>query len=195
MKLGAVGLLEHAAALFGVSLDACERLPALPTMLRRGTLHKRYGPDVCARLVSLADSMRVAPAPPLEWAARLAGTSDIDPGEVQLLALVAAERAFLVTADKRALIAVAKLEGMANAVGGRIASLEAVMIAVCARFGGAKVTALVRPRVLDAKDQLLKMCFSGGNPTPELGLKSYFNALQNDVAPLELWQPSQEQTQ
>ena len=48
--------------------------------------------------------------------------------------------------------------------------------------------------VLDAKDQLLKMCFSEGNPTPESGLSSYFTALQNDVAPLVLWQPSQEQT-
>ncbi|MDQ3366484.1 MAG: hypothetical protein M3680_13745 [Myxococcota bacterium] len=193
MKLGSIGVLEHAAELFDVSLEACERLPALPTMLRRGGVFKRYGPEVCARLVPLADTMSVATQPPVAWAARLAGVPHIDPGEVQLLALVAAEGAFLTTADKRALIAVSKVEGMAEALAGRIVSLEAVMLALCARLGTAQVGSLVRPRVLDANDQLLKISFSEGNPTPEVGLRSYFTRLQRDVAPLTLWQPPQEQ--
>ena len=45
-KLAATGLLAGAASLLGGQAHAVERLPALPRMLRRGSLRKMLGEEL-----------------------------------------------------------------------------------------------------------------------------------------------------
>jgi hypothetical protein len=187
-KLGVAGLLLPLLEFLGIDIAECRRLPALPHMLRRGGLPRRYGQPACDALVSIADAMAVAPSASTAWVARLVDVPQIDPGEAELLASAAENSLMLVTGDKRALIAVAKVPGFAVALAGRVVTLEAALLALCEQLGDAHVRAAVAP--LLAKDITLKICFSDANASPRPALRSYFESLKRDVAPLAPWEPS-----
>jgi len=186
-KLGVCGLLTDAVAVLEIEADQWARLPALPHMLRRGSLVRRYGDENCALLAAIAAPALVAPSPSVEWLDRLVSTPDIDVGEAQLLALTAERGLLLMTGDKRALRAVASVPGFAERLSGRIVVLEAVLLALCRSKGTEAVRAAVRPIV--AIDQSVKIAFSSGNPDCEAALWSYFDDLQRHVLPLQLWRP------
>jgi len=186
-KLGVAGLLAPLLELLGVELTDCRRLPALPHMLRRGGLPRRHGQPACDALIGTAEAMGVAGTASTEWVARLVDVPQIDPGEAELLAYAAEHSLMLITGDKRALVAVAKVAGFADALAGRIVTLEAALVALCDRLGDGHVRTAVAP--LLAKDITLRICFSDANSSPRPALVSYFESLKRDAAPLVLWEP------
>ncbi len=190
-KLGIAGLLAPLLELLGIDLAECGRLPALPHMLRRGGLPALYGKDTCERLAATADRMGVIPAPSTSWLARLAGVSQIDPGEAQLFSSAAEYGLMIVTGDKRSVIAMAQVEGFPAALADKVVSMEAVLLALCERLGPETVRAAVAPLVAiqDKKEKTVGVCFSTGNPDPVAALHSYFEDLKRKVEPLVLWRP------
>jgi hypothetical protein len=185
-KLGVSSLLDDALAIFGVTVDQCGRLPALPHMLRRGNLLKQYGQAACAKLIPIAESMPIAPEAMSGWLDKFAAIPRVDAGEAQLLACAAEHSLILLTGDKRALVAIASVPELPDAVAGRIVTLEAVLLALCRRVGDNRVRAAVQP--LLSADKTVQICFSGQNP--QEGLESYFGHLQREVQPIVLWVPS-----
>jgi hypothetical protein len=186
-KLGAGGLLSEAAALLGMELLQCERLPALPHMLRRGRLRKRLGDSLCDRLIPLADqlpSITMAAADDI-WLERLARVDAIDPGETQLFAAAASGTAVVLSGDKRALKAVAGLPDVASALADRVVVIEAVLISLSHTLGVDELRQRLTPAM--AIDTAIRACFSGVDPV--LGLRAYFESLAKEVAPLVLWAP------
>ena len=186
-KLGMAGLLLDAALVLGADLDECGRLPALPYMLRRGSLRRLFGAEVCERLISLADPMPVVPAPSAALLDKFTAIEVIDPGEAQIFAAAAEFALTVVSGDNRALRAIKDVDGMPEALSGRISVLEAVLLALCDRLGPEEV----RRRVarLAVLDKMVEVCFSRGSPDPREGLLSYFRSLAADLEPLVLWNP------
>ena len=187
-KLGIVGLLEAALAVFGVGVDGAGCLPALPHMLRRGKLRRLFGDSNCDGLIATAESMTVPLAPSIAWLDKLAGVDKIDIGEAQLFAAAAETSIIVITGDKRALRAVAGVPDVAEALAGRVVTLEAVLLALCAQLGDEKIRGAVVP--LATTDKTVQMCFSAGNSDPRGALQSYFGSLKREVDPLRLWEPS-----
>jgi hypothetical protein len=186
-KLGVTGLLESLLQLLGIELADCGRLPALPHMLRRGSLPRRYGKPACEALLPTAEAMSVITAASTQWLERLVDVPQIDPGEALLFACAAESGLTLITGDKRATAAVARVAGFADALAGRVIAVEAALLALCDWLGDGPVRAAVAPIL--PTDTTLRICFSGANPSPRSGLVSYFESLERDVAPLALWQP------
>lgn len=193
-KLGIAGLLDQLYELFGVSIEACRRLPALPYMLRRGALPTLLGKEACERLVPIAEAMGLAPLASTKWLERLVNVPQIDPGEAQLFASAVEHELVVVTGDKRSVIAASKVDGMADALSGRVAPMETVLLGFCQRLGREHVRNAVKPLVAveDRKDKMMRVCFSDGNPDPESALQSYISDLKRSVAPLVLWELPQE---
>ena len=98
----------------------------------------------------------------------------------------------VMTGDKRALAAVAQVPDYPEVLAGRIVTLEAILISLCARLGDEVVLSAVQPLI--AKDRTVQMCFSPGNHDPRAALRSYLEALKHDVAPLRLWEPTEVDT-
>ncbi len=184
-KLGVSGLLEAALKVFGVTMGDCARLPALPHMLRRGRLPKLYGQAACDTLAQVAEAMSSVPAASAAWLDQLIAVPRIDPGEAQLFASAAEHSLTLLTGDKRALVALAGLTELSEALSGRIVTLEAVLMALCVRGGDEGVRTALQP-VMSA-DRMVQACFSAGNKSPREALESYFNHLKREVHPLVLW--------
>lgn len=193
-KLGIAGLLDQLYELFDVSIEACRRLPALPHMLRRGALPTLLGKEACEQLVPIAEAMGVAPLASTKWLERLVNVPQIDPGEAQLFASAVEHELVVVTGDKRSVIAASKVDGMADALSGRVAPMETVLLGFCQRLGREHVRNAVKPLVAveDRKDKMMRVCFSDGNPDPESALQSYISDLKRSVAPLVLWELPQE---
>ena len=197
VKLGLAGLLEQVLAELEVDNSECGRLAALPYMLKRGALVELYGAAPCAALVPRAEGMPLAPM--VEKSSLLDGLAavpQIDTGEAQLFAAAAEQKLLVLTGDKRSLIAVASVEGMASALSGRIVTIEAVLVRLCDRHGAATIRAAVQPLTSSAaankKDKMLQSCFSSGNSDPQAALLSYFGDLARKVAPMTLWPPRSE---
>ena len=188
-KLGIAGLLQEAVAIFGLAVDECGCLPALPHMLRRGKLPKTFGQEACEKLITTAERMVVELTPSTTWLDKLAGVDRIDVGEAQLFATIADDRVMVMTGDKRALAAVAQVPDYPEVLAGRIVTLEAILIALCARLSDDVVRSSVQPLI--AKDRTVQMCFSPGNNDPRAALRSYLDAIRRDVAPLQLWAPTE----
>jgi hypothetical protein len=186
-KLGIARLLEPAVAILGFALSDCRALPPLPHMLRKGKLPKLFGVEACTSLVPLAESM--SSGAPISTASleKLTPIDRIDVGEAQLLAAVADLGDLLLTGDKRALVAVGQLPNFPPLLAGKIATMEAVLISLCSKLGGDAVCAAVQPII--EKDQMIRACLSPGSGDPRIGLRSYFESLKREVAPLELWKP------
>jgi len=190
-KFGIAGLLEPLLELLGAKPAECGRLPALPHMLRRGGLPALYGKDACERLAAFADRIDVIPAPSTSWLARLAGVSQIDPGEAQLFSSAAEYGLVVVSGDKRSVIAMAQVEGFPAALASKVVSMEAALLALCERLGPEQVRSAVSPLVAiqDKKEKTVGVCFSAGNLEPVAALQSYFEDLKQKVKPLVLWHP------
>src|SRR5690606_27475003 len=127
-KLGIAGLLAPLLEVLGVALDDCGRLPALPHMLRRGGLPRLYGQQACDALQETANAIGLAPQASPEWLQRLTAVPQVDAGEAQLLASAAESSLLLVTGDKRALIAVVRVGDFAQALAGRIVTVEGALL-------------------------------------------------------------------
>lgn len=186
-QLGAAGLLTDAVGLFGVDLSECVRLPALPHMLRRGKLRTHLGNSLSDELIPMANSITTIGAAAPEWIDRLIPVPDIDPDDAQLLALAAEHGHTLLTDDKRALRAVKAVPEVAVKLSGKVAVLDAVLLALCDKLGPDEVARRIQPVLSINKE--LKICFSGGNSDPRAGLRSYFENLVREVDPLMLWRP------
>ena len=190
-KLASSDLLSDAAALFHAEVGECGRLPALPHMLRRGQLRRTYGSTACDRLIPLAESMPPVMDDVASWLDELTHIPAIDPGEAILFATAADLRVPVVTGDTRSLRALKSLDRFPEALEGRIAVLEAILLALCGQLG----TAAVRARVESALqvDTVMRICFSPGVEEPESALRSYLRDRKRELAPLVLWDADEEE--
>jgi len=186
-KLAVAGVLEDAVRLLGAELSDCGRLPALPHMLRRGRLRKKYGTEACDYLLPLAESLRPILETPGVWLDRLTAIEAIDPGEAQLFDVAAEHDMVVLTGDKRALLVAKDVAGFPTALAGRIVVLEAILLALCDSIGVNELRRRVQP--LLALDLVASICFSGAVSDPRVGLQSYFESVAAGVAPLVLWAP------
>lgn len=186
-KLAIAGMLEDGVRVLGADLTECGRLQALPHMLRRGSLVKKFGDEACNAMVRVAE--RIPPAPPAggTWLELLTPIESIDPGEALILAAAAEHGISLLSGDKRALRAMKNVAGFPSAMNGRIVVLEAVLLALCERLGPEEVRRRIQP--LTTHDQVVGICFSNAAEDPREGLRSYFEHLSSEVAPLLLWNP------
>lgn len=189
-KLGVAGLFDEAVRLVVADISDCVRLAALPHMLRRGSLPRRYGATTCEALIESA--LRMIPLAPVDEAKLqpFVSITDIDPGEAQLLAAAANSDSLIMSGDKRALRAIAKAPHIPSALDGRVMVLEAVLLGVADRVPLAQLRK--RASLIAPFDQTMKACFSPGNDDPLSGLRSYLASLQAEVNPLRLWKSAAE---
>ena len=188
-KLGVAGLLEDAAGVFGARLPDCGRLPALPHMLRRSALVKRYGRDACDALIPHAEAMPVLPKPGAAAVDALVASDTIDPGEAQLFAAAAESGLLAISGDKRAIRTLRHVPEIHVPLARRLVTLEAILLKLCERLGPEDVRRRAGP--LAVHDTAVGACFSPGNPDPRDGLRSYNESLVAEVHPLLLWDPEQ----
>jgi hypothetical protein len=181
-KLATGELLGDALTILNVDIGQCGRLAALPYMLRKGVLPRIYGVERCSKLVDLAKSINIIPDPDPVWLDRLLLVPDIDIGEAQLFAFVAANSLLMVTGDKRALQALKDIAEYREAIAGRIIALEALLLALCDRLGPGEVRRRLDPVI--ASDMTVKVCFSPENRNPREALNSYYLDLVAKVRPL-----------
>ena len=186
-KLAVSNLLRDAVGLLGMELEECGRLPALPHMLGRGSLRRRYGPAEADAMIQTARLLRGIPRPSAAWLDPLAPVQAIDPGEALIFAAAAESEALVVSGDKRALGGLKNIGDFRDALAGRIVVLEALLMSLCRHMGRDLVRQRVRP-LLDL-DRVIRICFSSEGSGPEACLLSYFEDLQRVVSPLELWYP------
>lgn len=186
-KLAAAQVLDNATSLLGASISECGRLPALPYMLRKGSLHKLFGPEICDELMPIANAIPVLVQPSEAWLDRLTPIDTIDPGEAQIFAAAAEHGMSVMSGDKRALHALKDVDGFPDALAGRIIVLEAILLALCEDLGPDEVRGRVLP--LATKDKVVKICFSNPKTDPIDCLHSYFEQLAIELAPLVLWKP------
>ena len=186
-KLGMGSLLGEALAVLGADIGDCSRLPALPHMLRRGKLIRKYGAEACANILPVAERMQSIPAPDPLWLDRIVSVPTIDPGEALLFAVAAQAGLIIITGDKSSLRALKNIDGYPEALAGRIVVLEAILLALCDRLGHAEVRR--RLCFLIPNDKTLQVCFSAGNPDPRSALESCYRDLVSEVSPLRLWVP------
>lgn len=186
-KLAVAGLFKDAIRLLGADLLECGRLPALPYMLRRGSLPRKYGQDACNALIPIAEAMPVAAKPSDTWLDPLTPVGEIDPGEAQIFAAAAEAGLIVVSGDKRALCALKDVARFPDALAGRIVVLEAILLALCDHIGSNEVQQ--RVRALAGSDKMIGVCFSIGNPDPREALLSYYQTDTEELGPLVLWDP------
>lgn len=186
-KLAVCDLLKDSVRLLGAKWPECSCLPALPHMLRRGSLRNKYGGENCKLMLPLAESISSVPEPSGVWLEKLVPVEAIDPGEALLFAAASEFEIMALTGDKRALKALKDISGFPAALEGRIIVLEAVLIALCNHFGTDKIRKHLQP--LKGTDQMVNICFSNPGSDPLECLRSYFSDLSDEAAPLVLWDP------
>ncbi len=184
-KLGVASLLPDVACLFGEQLQACGRLAALPYMLKKGTLPRRYGEEACGKLLPIANAMPPAPEADPASLSLFSAVEDIDSGEAQLFAAAAQHGLSVVTHDKRALRALAGVPSVHPQLCGRIVVLESALVALCARLGAAALAAALAP--LSGVDRAITDCLSRGSGGLLTALASFSDGCACDVEPLKLW--------
>ena len=171
--------------MLGIGLAQCAVLPALPHMLARGNLRKRYGDHEADRLRKLAGAFPVAPTPSSTWLDVLSAQSSIDPGEAQLFALAAEQGIRILTGDKRALEALAKISGIHPHLSGRVVTLEAALIGLTKQMPDDKLRQ--KGKILGQHDSMAKAVFASvGSPLGD-ALDSYMRDLESRAKPLDLW--------
>jgi len=180
-------LLPDAVNHFGIDLQECSRLAALPHMLRKGRLRKRLSPEVCDELIPLSETIPVINQAGSDWLDLLAPIEAIDPGEAQIFATAAEEGLLVLTGDKRALRALGVVEEIREALAGRIVVLESILLVLCTSLGEDEVRRRVQPLI--EFDNMVRACFSGGNQNPSEALESYYDHLVAELKPLVLWNP------
>jgi hypothetical protein len=186
-KLALAGLLTDAVAALGAQIPDCARLPALPHMLRRGSVPKRFGETHCESLQDFASAIPSLQPVESPWLDRFLPVPGIDPGEAQLFSAAAEQKLLVLSGDKRALRAIRNVEGAAEAIGELVVTFEAVLIALNHSIGADALRS--RVAVLRPFDTTVGICFSDSNADPLSALWSYYRSLASEVAPLALWQP------
>ena len=186
-KLSAAGLFGTAVAILNLEIEDCGRLPALPYMLKRGRLRMKYGDELSDMLLLHAERIPVAVTPSHDWLDPLAEIDSIDSGEAQLLAASAEYQLLLLTGDKRALMGVEDVSGYAEALSGRVITLEAILAELCLQLGVGVIRSCIQP--MKALDAAISICFSDSNPSPLAGLLSYHENLVEKLGTLTLWRP------
>ncbi len=187
-KLGASDLLADALKILGFRMSDCSRLPALTFMLKKGKLFQAYGESICTSLLAIAENIPPIPEPDPTLIDPIVSHSNIDPGEAFLFAQAAQEQSIVITGDKKALKALKNIDGLPNALAGRIVVMEAILINLCELLGNEDVKRRMSPLI--HLDITLSICFSDGNPEPIECLRSYYRSLTLEVDPLQLWEPS-----
>ena len=134
-KLGVGCVLEEAISAFGASLAECARLPALPYMLRRGSLRRQCGEKACDDLIAVAEAIPAAPEASVAWLDRMVALPDVDPGEAQIFAVAAEAGIHVITGDKRSLRGVSCVPDLIAAPDRHVVTMEALLITLCARLG------------------------------------------------------------
>lgn len=186
-KLAVTSLLQDGLRVLGARIEDCARLPALPYMLRRGSLPRRYGSASCQSLVALADRMPALPPAGAQWLDQLTPLVEINAGEALLFAVAAESDKLVITGDNRALGALKTLDTFAKALAGRIVVFEALLLALCDDLGHEEVRR--RVEMLVHVDKSMRVWFSPENPDPREALVSYYDSLVDDLRPLVLWHP------
>ncbi len=186
-KLGVAGLFSNARAVLGVRVEECGRLAALPYMLRRGGLRKKFGGDASDELATLAETIPLAAQASDGWLDPLTTVPVIDPGEAQLLAASAEHGLLVLTGDKRGLCGIKDIPGYAEALDGRIVVLEAILAELCIQLGEDVIRSRIRP--VTEVDIAVRVCFSDPGSSPVGALQSYNEQLAVDLEPLSLWKP------
>ena len=156
-------------------------------MLRKGDLRERLGEDASDSLIPQVDNIALAVTSGDEWLEPLRAIKSIDAGEAQLFAAAAESRVMVLTGDKRALEQLKNVPRHTSALSGRIVTPEGILYEMCAQLGEERVRERVRP--VAHIDTVFGICFSDANPSPMECLRSYYDDLVANVAPLELWQP------
>ena len=156
-------------------------------MLKRGSLTTTYGSQKCEDLLPVAQSMPVVVQLDDVWLDKLTQIQSIDIGEAQLFAAGAESGLIVITGDKRALRALKDIPDFPESLAGRIIVLEAILIALCDKFGSDEVRRCVQD--LTALDKMVQICFSSGVSDPVEGLMSYYADLKVELNPLVLWDP------
>ena len=170
------------ATALGVEVEECGRLAALPYMLKRGRLRRKFGDEASDALVPLAEVMPLAIQPSAGWLEPLTAVDSIDPGEAQLLAASAERGLLLLTGDKRGLHGVKDIPGYAEALDGHVVVFEAILAELCVQLGAKEIGSRIRPLV--GVDIAIGVCFSASNAFPLIGLLSYYEDLSANLGPL-----------
>lgn len=184
-KLAAADLLDEALALLGVDRAQCATLPALPHMLARGSLLKKYGDHEADRIRKLAGLFPVAPTSSSTWLDVLSAEFSIDPGEAQLFALAADQGIRILTGDKRALEALAKVSSIHPYLSGRVVTLEPVLMGLANRMPDEELRR--KGKVLGQHDSMARAVFASVGSVLCEALDSYMRDLESRTKPLELW--------
>jgi hypothetical protein len=158
-------------------------------MLRRGRLRQRLGNELADRLSLVAESLPVVAEPQSTAAANRLVESNVDPGEAQLILVAVEQSALLLTHDKRALTAVAKIDELVATVAQRFVVVEAILLGLCQGLGREVVRSRVVPHA--HLDRMFSICFGNASTDPCDGLRSYVSDLSSKVEPLRLWLPEE----
>ncbi len=154
-------IAEDVLTMFEATRETCYRLDAAPRMARRKASVKATFSNHLELAERAMLYRRFEDEAPALWLDRMTPHSEIDPGEAELLARLACDSAmFLATSDKRCLRALSRVPGLADAVAGRIVTLEATLLRLCKRLGVTEVRKRVCPRRF--VDNGIACCFPQG---------------------------------
>ena len=115
----------------------------------------------------------------------LSAESSIDPGEVQLFALAAEQGIPILTGDKRALDALAKVAGIHPLLSGKVVTLEAVLTGLVNQMPDEKLRE--KGKVLGQYDSMARAVFASAGSVLGEALESYMRDVESRAKPLNLW--------
>ncbi|HYN20686.1 MAG TPA: hypothetical protein VE078_06980 [Thermoanaerobaculia bacterium] len=187
--LAAADAFEDVASLLGFNIPAIRRLLPLPRQLRVSKAFRENIPEdirsIAERHCATIEPLREMPSDS-SLLQRLAPYDGIDPGEAQLLAVLA-ERpsSLLASGDKRfmkTLCAVEDLRDLRDAIAGRVVCLETVVLMCLDKWGISETARRFGPLRFNST---LKVIFNDGPDTSEEhcreGLRSYLKELQGSL--------------
>lgn len=186
-KLAAANLLEDTLGLLNITKAQCARLPSLPPMLRRGRLREKLSGPVADTLLPVAEKITAMEEPSDEWLDLLVNHPAIDVGEAQIYALAAEHGFQVLTGDKRSLVELSKLQTFRDRLGGRVVSLEAVLLGLTGTMNEAELRA--HGSILAKYDSMARAIFRSSSSPLAQGLESYLQDLERSVDSMKLWRP------
>ncbi|HZF31074.1 MAG TPA: hypothetical protein VE907_18310 [Gammaproteobacteria bacterium] len=113
---------------------------------------------------------------------------DLDVGEAELFAVAAERKLRVITADKRAVRAVANVPEIQTRLDGLVVTLEALMLGLTTSLGDAQLRACGKQ--MAAYDQMARAVFSSSSTPLKEALGSYLASYEGDSKPMQLWKPS-----